>query len=126
VVADAYLLVQGPFTSTLPLFTPTIPIPTSGQILENPVSQPASLDAVVDALLQEVSDLGEEHHRLRLEVQNLQDENSHARDTEARVRGEVEAVKTRVAERSKNITLTQRSNRQPGVRSHRTRLVVTP
>jgi hypothetical protein len=89
------------------------------------VSQPANLDAVVDALLAEVSDLRDEHRRLRLEVQHLQDENSHARDTEARVRGELEAVKTRVAEISQNITPTPPRNYQPGVRSHWTPSRVT-
>jgi hypothetical protein len=53
VVAGADTLGQGPFTSTLPLFTLTTPMPTSGPVPENPVSQPASLDAVVDALLAE-------------------------------------------------------------------------
>jgi hypothetical protein len=126
VVAGADPPGQGPFTSTLPFFTsilplfiPTNPIPTSGSIPEHPVSQPASLDAVLDALLAEVSDLRDEHRRLRLEFQHLQEENSHARDTEARVRGELEAVMTRVAELSQNTTLTQPSN-QPRVRSHRT------
>jgi hypothetical protein len=120
VVADADPLVQGPFTSTLPFSTPTLPLPTSGLLPEHPVSQPASLDAVVDALLAEVSDLRDEHRRLRLEIQHLQEENSHARDTEARVRGELEAVKTRVAELSQNFTPTPHSNYRPGVRSHRT------
>jgi hypothetical protein len=127
VVADADPLVQGPFTPTLPfstsnlpLFTPTIPITISGQISEHPVSQPASLDAVAEALLAEVSDLRDEHRRLRLEVQHIQEENYHARDTEARVRGELEAVKTRVAELSQNVTPTPPSNYQPGVLSHRT------
>jgi hypothetical protein len=120
VVKDADPLEQGPFTSPLPFSTPTLPIPTSGLIPEHPVSQPASLDAVVDALLAEVSDLRDEHRRLRLEIQHLQEENSHARDTEARVRGELEAVKTRVAELSQNFTPTPPSNYRPGVRSHRT------
>jgi hypothetical protein len=120
VLADADSLGQGPFTSNLPLSTPTIHIPTSGSIPEHPVSQPASLDAIVDALLAEVSDLRDEHRRLRLDIQHLQEENSHARDTEARVHGELEAVKTRVAELSENITPTPASNYQPGVRSHRT------
>jgi hypothetical protein len=84
------------------------------------VSQPASLDAIVDALLAEVSDLRDHHRRLRLEFQHLQEENSHARDTDARVRGELEVVKTRVAERSQNITPTPPSNYLPGVRSHLT------
>jgi hypothetical protein len=84
------------------------------------VSQPASLDAVVDALLADVSDLRDEHRRLRLEIHHLQEENYHARDTEARVRGELEAVKTGVAELSQNVTPTQPRNYQPGVRSHRT------
>jgi hypothetical protein len=121
VIADADPLGQGPFTSalpfstsTLPLFTPSIPIPTSGPIPEHPVSQPACLDAVVDALLAEVSDLRHEHSRLRLESHHLQEENSHARDTEARVRGELEAVKTRVAELSQNTNTTQqRQTRGP-------------
>jgi hypothetical protein len=113
VILDADPLAQGPFTSNLPfstsnlpVSTPYIPIPTSGSIPEHPVSQPASLDAFVDALLAEVSDLREEHRRLRLEVQHLQEENSHARDTKARVRGELEAVKTRVAALSQDITPT--------------------
>jgi hypothetical protein len=117
---------QDPFTSTKPFSTPTIPIPTSGLIPEHPVSQPASLDAVVDALLAEVSDIRDEHLRLRLEIRHLQEESSYARDTEARVRGELEAVKTRVAELSQKITPTPSSNYQPGVRSHRTHLGVTP
>jgi hypothetical protein len=127
VVSDADPLGQGPFTSTLPfststlpLFIHTIPMPTSGSIPEHPVSQPASLDAVVDALLAEASDLRDDHRRLRLEVQLLLEENSHARYTEARVRGELEAVKTRVVELSQKITPTPPSNYQPGVRSHRT------
>jgi hypothetical protein len=119
VLADADSLGQGPFTSNLPLSTPTIPTPTSGFIPEHPVSQPASLDAILDALLAEVSYLRDEHRRLRLEIQHLQEENYHARDTEARVRGELEAVKTRVAELSQNITPTPPSNYQPGFRSHR-------
>jgi hypothetical protein len=90
------------------------------------VSQPASLDAIVDALLAEVSDLRDDNRRLRLEIQHLQEENSHARDTKARVRGELEAVKTRVAELRQNITPTPPSNDQPGDRSHRTHLGVTP
>jgi hypothetical protein len=109
VVADADSLRQGPFPSTLPFSTPTIPIPTSGSIPEHPVSQPASLDSVVDALLAEVSDLRDEHRRLRLEIQHLQEENCHARDTEARVRGELEAVKTRVAECGKGHSEGRRS-----------------
>jgi hypothetical protein len=84
------------------------------------VSQPASLDAVLNALLAEVSTLRDEHRRLRLDIQHLQEEHSHARDTEARVRGELEAVKTLVAELSQNITHIPPSNYQPGVRSHRT------
>jgi hypothetical protein len=84
------------------------------------VSQPASLDAVLNALLAEVSTLRDEHGRLRLDIQHLQEEHSHARDTEARVRGELEAVKTRVAELSQNITHIPPINYQPGVRSHRT------
>jgi hypothetical protein len=126
VVADADTLGQGPFTSTIPLFTPTTPIHTSGPIPENSVSQPASLDSVVDALLAEVSGLREGHHRLRLEVQTLQEENSHSRDTEARVRGELEAVKTRVAELSQNITLTQPSTHQFGSGPTGPRPAVTP
>jgi hypothetical protein len=78
----------------------------------------------MDALLAEVSDLRDEHRRLRLEVQHLQEEKSHARDTEARVRGELEAFKTRVAELSQNNT--PPSNYQPGVRSHGTHPGVTP
>lgn len=118
VVADSDTLGQGLFTSTLPFLTPNTHIPTSGAVPEHPVSQPVSLDAVVDALLAEVSDLRDEHRRLRLEVQHLQEENSHARDTEARVRGELEAVKTRVAELIQNST--PPSNFQTGVRTHRT------
>jgi hypothetical protein len=76
----------------------------------------------VDDHFAEVSDL--QHHRLRLEVQSLQEENYQARDTEARVRGEHEAVKTRVAELSQNTT--PPSNYQPGARSHRTHPGVTP
>jgi hypothetical protein len=108
---------------SLPLISP---ITTSGSTPEHPVSQPASLDAVVDALLAEVSDLRDEHRRLRLKIQHLQEDNSHARDTEARVRGELDAVKTRVAELSQNFTPTLSSNYRPGVRSHRTHLGSTP
>jgi hypothetical protein len=118
VVAGAYYLGQGPFTSTLPFSTPTIPIPTSGTIPEDPVSQPARLGAIMDALLAEVSYLRDEHRRLRLELGHLQEENSHARDNEARIRGELDALKAHAAELSQNTT--PPSNYQPGVRSHRT------
>jgi hypothetical protein len=66
------LIPSGLFTSTLPFSASTAPINTSGPIQEHLASHPARSDAVVDALLAEVSDLRDEHRRLHLEVQHLQ------------------------------------------------------